>query len=209
MRLLDSLAPYWSTIGTVATGSGTVFAFLWRKWLRYRVAEWKRAYRNAMNVHEVKTSLDSLHQQITTIAASLQPNGGSSIADGVNRIERQLNLHHRITLALFEVSRQAIWRSDADGLCILASQELIQIVGGDPTGNNWLKFVAEEDRHRVRQEWMQAVEDQRGFTSQYRFRHHDGRVVKVQAEAVPVFIEDQKAGRIFEGFVGGLRLMDQ
>jgi PAS domain S-box-containing protein len=58
--------------------------------------------------------------------------------------------------------------------------------------NLWLKFMQEEDRERVMEEYVRATRNGGPFTSEYRINTKDGRLVWVRDEAVLVRTADGK-----------------
>ena len=58
----------------------------------------------------------------------------------------------------------------------------MEITGRTPSeglGTYWTDAVHPDDREEVTRQWREAVRDQCGFRTEYRYRHLDGRVVPV------------------------------
>ena len=63
-----------------------------------------------------------------------------------------------------------MFKSDANGYCILANQALCHLYGTTQEqllGLGWLNFIKEEDRERVKEEWKNIIESGTEITSSY------------------------------------------
>jgi PAS domain S-box-containing protein len=91
--------------------------------------------------------------------------------------------------SLTEMSMVGIWATDAEGNNTYLSPRCVELGGIAPElarGLGWVSAVHPEDRERVSSEWKQASQQTRPFVSEFRFLHHDGRVVWVLSQAMPV-----------------------
>ncbi len=120
------------------------------------------------------------------VAYQLKPNGGYSLMDKVNRIEKSLLRENAVRRAQINATGLAFWESDAQGRITFASDALAEVIGGTPEEilvNGWATFLHPEDRDRVFREWISANEQRRAFVSTHRFQHLDGQQVTVQAQS--------------------------
>lgn len=91
--------------------------------------------------------------------------------------------------SLTEMSKVGIWATDAEGNNTYLSPRCVELGGiaaDVALGSGWVSAVHPEDRERVFSEWKQASQQTVPFVSEFRFLHHDGRVVWVLSQAVPV-----------------------
>jgi PAS domain S-box-containing protein len=75
--------------------------------------------------------------------------------------------------ALFEVSPQMVWFTDADGACTYVNQHYTEFVGGtaeQAMGEGWLAALHPEDRERVRAAWAGAVASGAEYENELRLR---------------------------------------
>ncbi len=104
---------------------------------------------------------------------------------------------------LAEVSPVGIYRADASGQAVYLNAQSCEIIGLLPEsakGYGWSSTVHPDDRERVFEGWKQAVAAKRGFVSEHRFQHADGRLVWAANWSQP---EQDSAGEIV-GHVGVL-----
>jgi PAS domain S-box-containing protein len=148
-------------------------------------------------------------RSIEFVVRELQPNGGSSLRDVINRLEKSvLEVQRDATRmdarqwAIVGSLRDPIWESDPDGLCIRVNQAMLSLTGRsvqEYLGNNWETTIHPGDRSAVFDEWTSAVERRRLFEMHYRVISKDGSVHEVEAVAAPYL--DQRSGAIM-GWVG-------
>lgn len=139
------------------TAAGVILASTWR-WivtpLRVLVVEMRSAWAT-----------------LALVRADLRPNGGSSVRDAIDRIERAVQLGAQRSYALVSALELAVWESDAAGGCIWASPKLCEMWGlscDEMRGHGWITGIAERDREIVRAEWDRAVREKRRFSLVYR-----------------------------------------
>ena len=141
--------------------------------------------------------------KLRTIASQFKPNGGSSMRDAIDAINRELLFNRTARAFLFDITRYCGFETDAHGANTMVTQAYIDYVGRPPEqlqGMNWLNMVPLEYegvmwRARVRAEITAALEDKR----RYRIRHplyvlRDGieHVEWVDVMADPVVAEQNK-----------------
>ncbi|MBP0007701.1 PAS domain S-box protein [Roseofilum sp. Belize Diploria] len=108
---------------------------------------------------------------------------------------------HYVTLAT--ASPVGIFQTDNQGLCLYVNQCWCDITGlsaQEAMMEGWSQTLHPEDLEWVFQEWNEAVEEHRTFSSEYRFQHRDGTVVWVMGQAVADVDEE---GNIV-GYVGSI-----
>lgn len=147
---------------------------------------------------------------LSTIAKEFQPNGGSSIRDSMNRVEKsQVQIEnsikelqevsqkqHERQWALAATQNDPIWESDSDGMCIKINARLANLTQRgieDFRGSGWENVVYNPDRARVFSEWKDAVEKERAFESEYRVISAVTKdIYQIKAIATPYFTEDNR-----------------
>lgn len=107
---------------------------------------------------------------IQFIMADMKPNGGSSLRDAIDRIDRATSMSKERTHALVAALDLPVWESDDRGNCVWASPKLCDLWGltqDEMKGYGWITGVAEKDREVVRTEWDRAVREKRRFSMVY------------------------------------------
>lgn len=104
-----------------------------------------------------------LHEQF-------KPNGGSSLRDAIDRIEKNLHVIDARQISLFDMSLAGVFITDEKGHCIYVSPSWCELTGLLPMqsmGDGWTAGVGEVDRERVFLEWHRATERAAIFESKY------------------------------------------
>jgi PAS domain S-box-containing protein len=121
---------------------------------------------------------------IDEISYILKPNGGASMSDKLQRIEKSLlyaDGRHKILTSAVNV---ALFETDEKGTCIWVSPEWIEITGIDnehALENGWINSIHEEEREEIFKEWKAAIEQRREFRRSYRMIHNStGNVIYVK-----------------------------
>jgi len=92
-----------------------------------------------------------------------------------------------ILQTLASVSPVGILRTDVKRRCIFVNKKWCEMSGltsDQSSGLGWLRAFHPDDRHRIFQEWEEAVRENRPYRSEYRFRRPDGTEIWIQGQAV-------------------------
>ncbi|HEY0333594.1 MAG TPA: PAS domain S-box protein [Stenotrophomonas sp.] len=92
-------------------------------------------------------------------------------------IEQQLGESEARFRKLCETVPSMIWMSDAQGSCVYWNPRWCEFTGQTPTDAipaGWWERVHPDDLARVRHGFLQALDDRRSYSSEYRVRRHDG-----------------------------------
>ena len=180
----------WETFGAIATILAVAVPAVW--WAA------KRVHKNLM-MHK------TLHEELLKIAKQvnneLQPNGGASLRDAVDRIELRQALQEQIQEGMGNALLLPFWFSNTEGQCTLASIQLCRTLGvteNEILGNNWVALTHPDDRGSVKESWDYAVVERRNFQQVYRFIKPDGTVIKVRGNATPLL--NPKDGSVMRYF---------
>jgi PAS domain S-box-containing protein len=152
----------------------------------------------------------ALQKSVNEIVAQLKPNGGTSMFDmvkqahklsleNVTMVAQTLEAVDRIKAYQWQfaetLSDKPIWESDETGSCIrvnTAYAKLAERTVAELTGAGWENFVHPEDRSRVYDEWVDAVNRKRIFEGHFRVRSRSGKTFQVRAVSMPVLTENGK-----------------
>lgn len=129
------------------------------------------------------TKLDDIYGQLVT-------NGGSSLRDAVNRIERKIVLNNEITKDIVRDDPKGKYQTTADGSYEWVNRTYQRLIDKDPTqlyGKGWQSFIVESDRDRVIEEWIDCISTGREFNSTYTI-FDDKAMILVQNHARPIMI---------------------
>jgi PAS domain S-box-containing protein len=121
----------------------------------------------------------------------------------LNQAIRQLRVNQEHLRLIMELAPVGIFYVDMQGYDSSINKKGIEITGlaaEEAVGKGWLKAVHPEDRKQVLSQWQQAISHHQIFKSQHRFKHSNGTVIWVTAQAVA---ERTTSGEII-GYVGTL-----
>lgn len=190
----------YAAVSAASKGAITRTAHRLRDWFR-RKLHWG----NCPGQH----SLDIVHAlvaDVKTILAEVKPNGGKSIRDVVDRLDRRISVlaeevrHLRTSDDLqTEASSFPQWRADANGQTTWCNRALRLWAGivedADYQGLSWLNFVHRDDRERVALKWERIVEDQCDAQDEYRvIMRPSGRIASIVSFCKPVRVDGNVVG---------------
>jgi PAS domain-containing protein len=119
----------------------------------------------------------ALEKDVNEIKLQLRTNGGTSLKDAVNRIEKAVGevrsdvaiLKGRESARMY-LDSQPTFECDAQGFATALNKSLLDILGleiDEAIGYGWLKAVKPMDQDRVVREWEMSVRNGREFNSNY------------------------------------------
>jgi len=149
--------------------------------------------------HKNRILLEDIRQE-------LKPNGGASLRDALNRIEeRQCNMESFI-LTQLNVYDTAIFRTDAKGKITYTNrkyQKLTEFSFPESQGDGWINSVVPQEREKVLNKWMEAIESGREFHEKITLEKASGERHEVM---VSTFKELNRTGKV-AGYLGVLNVM--
>jgi len=133
-----------------------------------------------------------LDKSLTTlfqIQEEFKPNGGGSLRDVINRIEKEINFHtSRVRLLWANIPEDdgliGAFECDKKGNYTWVSKNWIKLTGmgsESSKGNGWVSTIFEEDRTRVIREWADSIMQSRSFDCVFRLK-------KTKPNNVPIFV---------------------
>jgi PAS domain S-box-containing protein len=200
MDFLNWIVGNWDTLGGIAGAIAVPFIYVWRK---VALPRWRLARKR---YDELIETLGRLQTDVEQLKSGVLPNGGSSVADALLRLEEMARYKHAVMMALSDLQGIAFWYSNQHGQCVHASEELQRIVGNKALGNEWISGLYPDDRDDVRRAWTLSVKENRRFHACYRFQHADGKIIYVEGRGQP--LPHFEVGE-FPGFVGCLIEIDK
>lgn len=169
-------------------GIGTVLTAIWRYIVR-PLWRWGRG-------------LSTVTQRVERIWQELQPNGGSSIRDHINRqtdmitrIETRQLVSEQVDKQVFAALNLGVVRCDALGRVTEINRNYSRITGRtfeEVSGTNWSNCVHPDDRESLIEEWRVCVEEGKQLDRQMRFVRPDGYVQVVHSRACALLNGDGK-----------------
>jgi PAS domain S-box-containing protein len=126
---------------------------------------------------------------IEQIAAELKPNGGNSVRDILDRMEKDMISFDTKIKSLIIYNDVAMYETDKEGNYLWVSKEWCNLTGllpSDASGNGWVVGIHEDDREKVYEEWQSAIEQTRDFNMNYRVGSQSTGFKSVHARATCV-----------------------
>ncbi|BAY64748.1 PAS/PAC sensor hybrid histidine kinase [Calothrix brevissima NIES-22] len=113
-------------------------------------------------------------------------------------IEAALRQSEHRYRALVHASAQIVWRSNAQGMAIIAPQGWRKFTGQtleECLGWGWLNCIHPDDRDRCAQLWQECYTNGTFYETEYRLRRKDGKYCDFAVRGVPIL---DAAGKISE-----------
>jgi PAS domain S-box-containing protein len=155
-------------------------------------------------VLESMQSVDTLSRQVSIIMKQVMPDGGSSLADSMKRIETTVSDNAKrseatgknvalMTATMRATSntnpRMATFETSSEGLLVDCNKTYLRWTGktlNEMLNWGWINTVHPDDRDMIRREWNQAVVDVRQSIHKYRMLDEDGACFYVEVTATPI-----------------------
>lgn len=144
-----------------------------------------------VNVFEVRLT-PFLKKQVIVVIRDITERSAAE------EIVRQSEMRYH---ALAEVLPVGIFRTDPAGLYVYVNERWCDIANLQPEetyGKGWAQAVHPDDRIRVFEFWNKAIRDKLPFKAEFRFKHRDGVIAWVFAQAV---VETGRDGEA-TGYIG-------
>jgi PAS domain-containing protein len=146
--------------------------------------------------------LHKIFTDVNFLVKELKPNGGSSIRDAINRIDRKLSAIDFSQKTHWNLdTKKPIFITDGDGMLVWANTAFLNIVSRpleDLLGNGWQNSIHQDDRNNVRVEWSSACKESRPFDFVFRvFKYEQNESFYIRCSA---------RGDSSTGFIGILEI---
>lgn len=152
--------------------------------------------------------LDESLPVLMDISHQFRPNGGNSLRDVIDRIERDIDASKARTKILLGMSKYGVYEADSSGNCTWVNRRWCEVAGLMPEeamGNGWLTAIHPDDRVKVFAEWENSVKLGRDFDLVYRFKNlHTGEVTLVHGHSTVIRDNKFKNHMIYIGSISVL-----
>jgi PAS domain S-box-containing protein len=164
---------------------------------------YRKLRHNMFGIGDIKTDIAALTEQVGLVVQELQPNGGASVRDSLNRIELRQVLQEQRQKAILSDMSVGVFETDHDGNYIWVNRKYLRMTGRAPDevkGSGWINTIAKRDRERVVMAWNKAIAAGREFEEEFTMITPDDDRVKVQARTYKM--DSKPKGTL--GFLGML-----
>lgn len=145
--------------------------------------QYDKAKERSENLSKAIAHIDIIALNLQEVSKELKPNGGGSIKDQVKQIATDVKTICVERDATFLLSKEPMFKNDEHGYCILANNALCQLYGVSQEqllGLGWLNYIIEEDKERIKEEWVNVIETGTEIASYYTI------INQITNEEVPV-----------------------
>jgi len=130
---------------------------------------------------ETIKTYNELCRKVNTIFEEMTPNGGLSVKDKVDRMDKGLSLVQQIQEAMAADTKAALFRTDSSGDCVWVNRTYTKTVGrniSEVLGHGWINGIAQDERDSVVTEWYKSVDENREFSMEFNFETPEGKQTK-------------------------------
>ena len=180
--------PTWVRMLSQAAAAVTATAILWP--LLKKII---RAVKGCLLEVRYMITQRRLHQELDAklnmILAEVKPNGGTSMKDALNRLERNVDFVASFQRAQNSRSKKPMVQTDPAGRVIWANGAFVQLVGQPERallGTGWVNIIAPEERDRTEENWEHIVEEGRELDEIQTYIGPDGKRFRVHVRAHPI-----------------------
>ena len=179
---LDSKLKIIGSIVTIAgglIGLGKLVKYLWLQYNKKKQAKLEKQKIEALQYSTLIDALGKLSIDVKQVKDKVFPNGGSSIFDGITRLEKNVaeinskidSLEDTQKISL-NMQKVAFWISEKDGLFDYVSPALCRLLKrteSELLGNNWISCLIKTDVDRIGDAWEAAIQEKRTFDEIFAF----------------------------------------
>ena len=171
-------------IGSIVTiagglGLGRLVKYLWLQYKKKKNAKLEKQQMEAIQYSTLIDALGKLSIDVKQVKDKVFPNGGTSIFDGITRLEKNVaeinskidSLEDTQKISL-NMQKVAFWVSEKDGLFDYVSPALCRLLKrteSELLGNNWISCLLKADVDRVGDAWEAAIQEKRTFDEIFAF----------------------------------------
>lgn len=192
LEVITIVIQHWGEIALAITAIGGAVATIWgfyNKFLKKKIIHpiWER------------------FEKIDKISATLGPNGGTSLYDKVNSIDKKISVADARGASLNSVFGLVEWQSDINGQTLKINDVACRMTRrpeSDFLGNNWMNVLHAEDEEAVLDEWRDSLKNQKDFRMKFRWTTSESETVFVEAVAKPVY----DSGGKLHGYLGTAKI---
>ena len=188
-------------MGAAFGAVASIAAFL--KWVWPIV---RQGYRNIMGHAALDDKLTQIGEQLTFVVKEMRVNGGTTVKDALNRIEKNLELTNERLRAGLRDSDEMCFEADEKGRVIWANRTVMRTLGRSPEqimGQGWVNIIAPSVRDRVVKKWQESIDQHREFEMEVIWQRADGT-------EFPVFVHSYRmadANNNTLGYFGTVKLL--
>jgi len=124
--------------------------------------------------------------RLDRITGMLEPNGGTSLADSINRIEHSVMFQGARSVAALHTNPNPIFETNREGKVNFVNHSYSRIFGidgGDAEDMGWVNIIPQQHRDGVVTKWFRAVTDKRTFDEFVPLVGADGKTLKTHVVA--------------------------
>ena len=139
--------------------------------------------------------------QLDRIEAELHPNGGTSIKDSLNRIERTLAESDAFMRAQLNIHSVAVIRTNIKGKVTQINRQYIRLLGyslPEVSGDGWINSVHPSMREKVTKDWADCIASKREYSDDILYITASGEELEAHCA---VYRELDSSGTLY-GFLG-------
>lgn len=137
-----------------------------------------------------------LNKKISYIVEQMNPNGGTSLRDGLNRIEHtQASIAARLEVVM--TFTNPMYQTDTEGKTVWVSASYASKVKKPVEsllGWGWISVIHPDDLHRIRETWNLCIQDERDFQETFRVISSEGQIFKILSTAHPIKVNGKITG---------------
>lgn len=166
---------------------------------------WLYIVKPAINQYKKLTSfLKDIEEVHRIVKYEFKPNGGKSIRDSLDRIERTQHTFESRNKAMLNYTNLCLYECDSSGRILWVNTSYLRLVDKsteEVLGWNWENSIHPDDRPEAVLEWEGAVRQGREYIAAYRILDGDGEAIPVTVQALPL----RTPNGDLAGFFGSIR----
>ncbi len=163
--LWEGIISHWEIATALFAGLSAGGTFLYRKILKIR--KWY------FDMESIRLQMPEISKKLDKLMSFVAPNGGNSVTDKLDRIERRSVLTQQLTWQMRENSQNGEFTADENGNWTRVNKTLLNLINAyeyQVTGFGWLGYVNDSEVDAIKEKYLHAIAEKRGVSFQCHFK---------------------------------------
>ncbi len=199
----EFIISHWEVATAFFGGIGAIGTFFYKKFIKYR--NWFKAMDLIkLQVPELMARVAKSNDSLDKLMNFIMPNGGSSMSDKLDRMERRGIITQQLAWSMKEYSPDGEFITNENGEWTKANKTFLKLVSAsneDVLGDGWIAYLTNGCREKTVKEYNEAIEQTRGTEVECVLRRDYAGVWNVVLTLQPL----RNDGKTI-GFTGSIKL---
>lgn len=163
--LWEAIISHWEITTVIFGAIGTGGTFLYKKIIKLR--KWY------FDMDSIRLQMPAINEKLEKIFSFIAPNGGNSISDKIDRIEKRGIVTQQLAWSMKEHSADGEFITNESGGWTRVNKTILKMISAtqeDCKGDGWIGYLSNSCREATVEEYKDAIEQKRGTEIECAFK---------------------------------------